>query len=63
MTRGMCARCKKGSDCKFREPGTWVVECDEFEEDSRLVGRHMTPDLSLSDEAPNTNDGRRKADD
>ena len=32
MRLGICAGCRKGSDCRFRQPGTWVVECEEFEE-------------------------------
>ncbi len=37
MVRGMCALCKMRSRCKFRQPGTWVAECDLFEEDPRAV--------------------------
>ena len=32
MKPGICGGCKKGSDCRFRQPGTWVVECEDFEE-------------------------------
>ena len=32
MRPGICARCKKGSDCRLRQPGTWVVKCEDFEE-------------------------------
>ena len=32
MIYGICARCKNRSGCKFRQPGTWVLECDVFEE-------------------------------
>ena len=32
MKPDICGGCKKGSDCRFRQPGTWVVECEEFEE-------------------------------
>jgi hypothetical protein len=38
MVRGMCALCRSRGGCKFRQPGTWVVECDVFEEDPRVVG-------------------------
>jgi len=27
---GICARCKKRKGCRFRQPGTWVQECDLF---------------------------------
>ena len=37
MVRGMCALCKWRGGCKFRQPGTWVVQCDVFEEDPRAV--------------------------
>ena len=32
MKPGFVRGCRKGSDCRFRQPGTWVVECEEFEE-------------------------------
>ncbi len=32
MKPAICGGCKKGSDCRFRQPGTWVVECEDFEE-------------------------------
>jgi hypothetical protein len=32
---GMCARCTKRLDCKFRQQGTWVVECEFFKEDPK----------------------------
>jgi len=32
MKAGMCTACRKGRNCRFRQPGTWVVECEEFEE-------------------------------
>lgn len=32
MKPGICGCCKTGSDCKFRQPGTWVAECDQFEQ-------------------------------
>ena len=31
MKPGICAGCRKGRNCRFRQPGTWVVECEEFE--------------------------------
>ena len=37
MRPGICARCKKGSNCRFRQPGTWAAECEEFEERPTLV--------------------------
>jgi hypothetical protein len=37
MVRGTCALCKMRSGCKFRQPGTWVVRCDVFEEDPQAV--------------------------
>ncbi|MEN6496345.1 MAG: hypothetical protein ABFD16_18835 [Thermoguttaceae bacterium] len=30
MSCGICARCKKRKGCRFRQPGTWVEECDRF---------------------------------
>ncbi len=29
---GICARCRSRDDCRFRQPGTWVEECDLFED-------------------------------
>ena len=43
MVRGMCALCKARRGCKRRQPGTWVVECDEFEEDPQLVSGDLEP--------------------
>ncbi len=31
MRQVVCARCKRRRHCKFRQPGTWVVECEFFE--------------------------------
>ena len=43
MVRGTCALCKMRSGCKFRQPGTWVVRCDVFEEDPRAVSVDFKP--------------------
>jgi len=32
MKPAICGGCKKGSDCRLRQPGTWVVDCEDFEE-------------------------------
>jgi hypothetical protein len=32
MTVGGCSLCKKAKNCRLRQPGTWVVDCDLFEE-------------------------------
>ena len=32
MKPAICGRCKKGNHCRLRQPGTWVVECEDFEE-------------------------------
>jgi hypothetical protein len=32
MSAGLCARCKKGEGCRFRQPGTWSVDCNLFDE-------------------------------
>ena len=37
MVRARCAICKLRKGCKFRQPGTWVVQCEVFEEDPRAV--------------------------
>ena len=37
MKPGLCKGGKKDSNCRFRQPGTWVVECEEFEERPVLV--------------------------
>jgi len=37
VTYGICARCKKRNGCKFRQPGTWVVECEVFEPRAEAV--------------------------
>jgi len=33
--RIVCARCKRRHHCRFRQPGTWVVDCELFEENAR----------------------------
>ena len=35
--RVICARCKRRYDCRFRQPGTWVVDCELFEQDARAT--------------------------
>ena len=35
MTRGICERCKKKRTCKYVQPEGWVLECDEYEEDTK----------------------------
>ena len=32
MRPGICADCTKRDRCRYRQPGTWVFECEEFEE-------------------------------
>jgi hypothetical protein len=27
---GLCGQCRKARACRFRQPGTWVVECGLF---------------------------------
>jgi hypothetical protein len=43
MVRGMCALCKSRGGCKFRQPGTWAVQCDAFEEDPQAVSVDLKP--------------------
>jgi hypothetical protein len=43
MTVGLCTRCKKGKDCGFRQPGTWVVECALFDEKPRSDSPSLPP--------------------
>ena len=35
--RIVCACCKSRRHCKFRQPGTWVVDCELFDEDARAT--------------------------
>ena len=30
MSCGICSRCQWGDDCRLRQPGTWVVECEMY---------------------------------
>ena len=32
MMVGLCAGCKKRGGCGYRQPGTWVNDCEGFEE-------------------------------
>lgn len=32
---GMCARCVRKMECRFRQQGTWVVECEYFRESAK----------------------------
>ena len=57
MICGICARCKKRKHCKFRQPGTWVVECDQFEDDLQTTtvdtaGEHSGPAQMPSNTQP-----------
>lgn len=48
---GLCAQCKNGSTCGFRQPGTWVDECELFEQNQQTA-RNQTPlDWPDADEA------------
>ena len=44
MKRGSCARCTKRHRCRFRQPGTWPLECDAFEEDPVAVPVDLEPE-------------------
>ncbi len=44
MKPGICAGCRKGSNCRFRQPGTWVVECEEFEERPVRMQTSLVPE-------------------
>jgi len=51
VSLGICARCKKQRNCRFRQPGTWVVECEVFEQDPK----HLLIDvLSQREQPPGT---------
>lgn len=43
---GLCACCTKGSSCAFRQPGTWVVECALFEQNSKATRGRVPTDLA-----------------
>jgi len=47
MKPGICAGCSKGRKCRFRQPGTWVVECEEFEERPVPVQTSLVPGESV----------------
>ena len=32
----MCARCIRRMECRFRQQGTWVVECEYFRESPKV---------------------------
>lgn len=32
MALGLCARCNRRGGCRYRQPGTWVVECGRFDQ-------------------------------
>ena len=57
MKPGICAGCRKGSNCRFRQPGTWVVECEDFEErpvpvpTGSLLPRLATPEQQRANES------------
>ena len=44
MRPGICACCEKGGDCTFRQPGTWVVQCEDFEERPVPVPTGLVPE-------------------
>ena len=48
MALGLCARCARREGCGFRQPGTWVTDCDLFDEKQRLEGSIFPQDRSAS---------------
>jgi hypothetical protein len=60
MKVGRCERCKRQSDCGYRQPGTWVVDCELFDEGPRsgepsLLREYLTPmDNESTGTAPDT---------
>jgi len=37
VSRGICDQCKKKRTCKYKQPEGWVLECEEFEEDTEAA--------------------------
>ena len=46
MTLGVCARCRRRKNCRLRQPGTWVADCDAFEPQDAATSRSDTPQLA-----------------
>ncbi len=53
MTRGICERCKKRGTCTYIKPEGWVLECDEFEEDTQVK-----PSATLSEKERNNSEDK-----
>jgi ssDNA-binding Zn-finger/Zn-ribbon topoisomerase 1 len=34
VNKGICSRCRKRKTCKYTRPEGWVLECEEFEEET-----------------------------
>jgi hypothetical protein len=53
MPVGMCALCRNREGCRFRQPGTWVVECAMFEEGGPPRGGTAPPENVTEGLPPN----------
>jgi len=65
--RIVCARCKRRHHCRFRQPGTWVVDCELFEEDAwSAIGagprRRAEPERAKAGEPVAVGAGARRSD-
>jgi hypothetical protein len=53
---GICAQCKKGKTCGFRQPGTWVDDCALFEQKRQSTKVKALPEwLELEDASSDGN--------
>ena len=60
MKLGLCARCRQRSTCRFRQMGTWAVDCEQFEEDVRAAGVDPTTDRRRPVEATPLDEERQR---
>lgn len=57
--RIVCARCKRRRHCRYRQPGTWVVDCERFDEDARR--RRAEAELQEAGEPAGVGAGARRS--
>lgn len=52
VSYGMCARCIRKMECRFRQQGTWVVDCEYFREAQKTQREVRSHDFAQRQESP-----------
>ncbi len=46
MSRPICSRCAKRHGCQFRQPGTWAIDCESYQEEPAAAGVVAAPEAA-----------------